>query len=82
MHQIPGIVIPPAVEQRLRGVPPDRVQDESIAICAETISELRTLPDLAGIHIMAFGAESLVPEILERAGIGRRAHAQVNEHVS
>jgi methylenetetrahydrofolate reductase (NADPH) len=81
MHQIPGIVIPPAIEQRLRGVPPDRVQDESIAICAETIAELRTLPDLAGVHIMAFGAEALVPEIIERAGLGRRAHAGVNEHV-
>jgi methylenetetrahydrofolate reductase (NADPH) len=81
MQQIPGIVIPPAVEARLRGVPPERVRDESIAICAETIAELRALPDLAGVHIMAFGAEELVPEILERAGLGRRAHAQVNEHV-
>jgi methylenetetrahydrofolate reductase (NADPH) len=81
MQQIPGIVIPPAVEQRLRGVPPERVRDESIAMCAETIAELRALPDLAGVHIMAFGAEALVPEILERAGLGRRAHARENEHV-
>jgi methylenetetrahydrofolate reductase (NADPH) len=81
MQQIPGIVIAPAVEQRLRGVPEDRVLAESITICAEIITELREIPDLAGVHVMAFGAEELVPEIIERAGLGRRAHARVNEHV-
>jgi methylenetetrahydrofolate reductase (NADPH) len=81
MRQIPGIVIPAAVEQRLRGVVPERVHAESIAICVETIVELRTIGDLAGVHVMAFGSEELVPEIVERAGLGRRAHAQVNERV-
>jgi len=81
MQQIPGIVIPATVEQRLRGVPPERVRDESIALCAETIAALRAIPDLAGVHVMAFGAESLVPEIVDRAGLGRRAHAWENERV-
>jgi methylenetetrahydrofolate reductase (NADPH) len=81
MRQIPGIVIAPADEARLRSVPEHRVLAESIAICAETILELRAIPELAGVHVMAFGAEHLVPEIVERAGLGRRAHAQVNEHV-
>ena len=81
MKAIPGIVIAPAVEQRLRAVPEDRVLAESIIICAEIITELREIPDLAGVHVMAFGAEHLVPEIVERAGLGRRAHARVNEHV-
>ncbi len=81
MQSIPGIVIAPAVEQRLRGVAPERVLDESITICVEIITELRAIPDLAGIHVMAFGSEELVPQIVERSGLGRRAHAQVNEHV-
>ena len=81
MQQIPGIVIAPDVERRLRAVPAERVLEEGIAICAEIIAELRAIPDLAGVHVMAFGSEHLVPEILERAGLGRRAHAQVNEHV-
>jgi methylenetetrahydrofolate reductase (NADPH) len=81
MQQIPGIVIAPAVEARLRSVTPERVHDESVAICVEIITELRTIPDLGGIHVMAFGSEQLVPEIVERAGLGRRAHARVNEHV-
>jgi methylenetetrahydrofolate reductase (NADPH) len=82
MQQIPGIVITPAVEARLRGVPPERVHEESIAICVEIISELRAIPDLAGVHVMAFGSEHVVPEIVERAGLGRRAHARTSEHVS
>jgi methylenetetrahydrofolate reductase (NADPH) len=81
MQQIPGIVIPPAIETRLRGVPPERVHDESVTMCVEIITELRAIPDLAGVHVMAFGSEELVPEIIERAGIGRRAHARTNEHV-
>jgi methylenetetrahydrofolate reductase (NADPH) len=81
MQQIPGIAIPPAVEARLRGVPPERVHDESITMCVEIITELRAIPDLAGVHVMAFGTEELVPEIIERAGIGRRAHARSSEHV-
>ena len=81
MQQIPGIVIPPAVEARLRGVAPERVLDESIALVVEIITELRAIPDLAGVHVMAFGAERLVPQIVEGAGLGRRAHAKVNERV-
>jgi len=81
MQQIPGIVIPPAVVQRLRAVPAERVLEESIVICAEIITELREISDLAGVHVMAFGAEELVPEIVERAGLGRRAHARANERV-
>jgi methylenetetrahydrofolate reductase (NADPH) len=65
----------------LRGVPSERVHDESVAMCVEIITELRAIPDLAGVHVMAFGSEELVPEIIERAGIGRRAHARTNERV-
>jgi methylenetetrahydrofolate reductase (NADPH) len=81
LRSIPGIVIPAAIEARLRGVADDRVLAESIAICVETIAELRTIPDLAGVHVMAFGSEELVPEIVECAGLGKRLHARVNEHV-
>ncbi|HXP94723.1 MAG TPA: methylenetetrahydrofolate reductase [Candidatus Binatia bacterium] len=75
MHQIPGIVIPDEVTNRLRGVPSDRFLDESIAICAEIVRALREIPGVAGVHVMAFGLEEAVPEILERAGLGRRPQA-------
>jgi methylenetetrahydrofolate reductase (NADPH) len=43
-----------------------------LRLCAETIQELAELPGVTGVHVMAFGFEHGVPEILERAGIGPR----------
>ena len=67
---VPGVQVPAGVARRLRGVPQDRVADEGIAICAETISELRRIPGVAGVHVMAVGAEHRVPVILRQAGLG------------
>lgn len=72
MGQIPGIVIPDDVRKRLRGVSEDRFLAESIAICAEIVRAVREIPGVAGIHIMAFGLEEAVAEIIERAGLDRR----------
>jgi methylenetetrahydrofolate reductase (NADPH) len=67
---VPGVQVPAEVARRLRGVPQDRVADEGIAICAETISELRRMPGVAGVHVMAVGAEHRIPVILQQAGLG------------
>lgn len=69
MQQIPGIVIPPEIVRRLQGVPETRLLDESITLCAETIAELRAMPGVAGVHIMAFSLEEAIPEIITRAGL-------------
>jgi hypothetical protein len=61
--------VPEAVARRLRGVPPDRTAQEGVAICAETIAALREIPGVAGVHVMAPGGESRIPEILELAGL-------------
>jgi methylenetetrahydrofolate reductase (NADPH) len=71
--EVPGMYVPEAVERRLRGVPTDRVAQEGIALCAETIQQVREIAGVAGVHVMAFSWEEAIPEILERAGIGRRA---------
>lgn len=71
MSSIPGVVIPEALEQRLRGVPSDKVAAEGVAACVETLRELRELPGVAGVHVMVVGDERGVPEILEAAGLSR-----------
>ncbi|WP_218024891.1 methylenetetrahydrofolate reductase [Nocardia pseudovaccinii] len=76
---VPGVVVPADVDHRLRGVPADRVADEGIQLCAETIARLAEIPGVAGVHVMAFGFERGVPEILERAGFGRRVPAAAKE---
>ena len=74
---VPGVNIPSEVEHRLRSVPSDRVGEEGMRLCAETIQQLQELPGVAGVHVMAFGFEHGVPEILERAGLARRAYVDV-----
>ncbi|WP_198962085.1 methylenetetrahydrofolate reductase [Pseudonocardia sp. MH-G8] len=68
--QVPGVHLPESVGRRLRGVPGDRVAAEGVTLCVETIEELRAIPGVAGVHVMAFGYERGIPEILERAGLG------------
>jgi methylenetetrahydrofolate reductase (NADPH) len=72
-QRVPGVQVPAAVSRRLRGVPPDRTADEGIAICAEIISELRQIPGVAGVHVMAVGNEHRIPAILEQAGVAEPA---------
>jgi methylenetetrahydrofolate reductase (NADPH) len=67
-HEVPGLVVPEDVTRRLRGVPPERVVDEGIKLCAETIEQVRAIDGVSGVHVMAFGHEEAIPEVLERAG--------------
>lgn len=76
MGEIPGIHIPDALRRRLTSVPAERVPEESIEACIEVIHGLQEVPGVAGVHIMAVGMEDRVPEIIERAGLGRRAVAR------
>jgi methylenetetrahydrofolate reductase (NADPH) len=71
-NEVPGMYVPESVVQRLRGVPTDRIQAEGIALCAEIIQQVREIPGVAGVHVMAFSWEDAVPEILQRAGVGAR----------
>jgi len=73
---VPGVQVPAELSRRLRGVPADRVADEAMAACAETISAIRQIPGVAGVHVMAVGNEHRVPAILQRAGIPKALHAR------
>jgi methylenetetrahydrofolate reductase (NADH) len=67
---VPGLNIPDPVARRLRGVPEDRVAEEGVRICAETIAQVRAIPGVAGVHVMAVLNEHRIPAILEQAGLG------------
>jgi methylenetetrahydrofolate reductase (NADPH) len=72
MQEIPGIHIPASLIRRLEAVTDAQVAAESLAVAAEIIRELRDVPGVAGVHVMAVGMEGAVPELIERAGLGRR----------
>jgi methylenetetrahydrofolate reductase (NADPH) len=67
--KLPGVVIPDQVERRLRGVPADHVGAESVRLAAETVQQLRELPGVRGVHLMAPAFGAAIPVILEQAGL-------------
>ncbi len=69
-ERVPGVQVPAELSRRLRGAGEDRIADEAMTACAETISELRQIPGVAGVHVMAVGNEHRIPVILRLAGLG------------
>jgi len=65
MSGIPGVVIPEQVMQRLAGA--GDPQREGMDICLEVIAELRHIPGVSGVHIMAVGQEDVVPDLIKAA---------------
>jgi methylenetetrahydrofolate reductase (NADPH) len=64
--------VPDEVVRRLHGVSEQRVAQEGLELCSEIIAQVKTIPGVAGVHVMAFNWEDAIPEILERAGLGSR----------
>jgi methylenetetrahydrofolate reductase (NADPH) len=77
--EVPGMYVPEEVVRRLRGVPSDKVAQEGLKLCAEIVQQVRAIPGVAGVHIMAFSWEDAIPEILERAGLGKRGGVDAPE---
>ena len=69
---IPGVVIPDYVTERLTGLSPDRLRAEGEKLCSEIIAQLADVPGVAGVHVMAIGAEHAIPGIVEQAGLPPR----------
>jgi methylenetetrahydrofolate reductase (NADPH) len=62
--------IPDKVIERLKKAGDAGAQKkEGLAICVETIKQLKALDGLRGIHIFSGGREASVPEILAAAGL-------------
>lgn len=66
---VPGMDVPDALIDRLKGVPKEKVVEEGIKICIETIERVRAIKGVAGVHIMAIEWEEKVPEIVKAAGL-------------
>jgi len=85
--KVPGVYIPDAVVERLKGAPKNKQRAEGKKICVELIQQVRELPGVAGIHVMAYRQEELVAEIIEEAGLLPRPfradvpHAHRERHI-
>jgi methylenetetrahydrofolate reductase (NADPH) len=67
--RVPGVWIPDEVMRRMAGVPRERQLEEGKRICIEIIQQVREIPGVSGVHVMAYRQEELVAEIIERAGL-------------
>jgi CO dehydrogenase/acetyl-CoA synthase delta subunit len=74
---VPGLDVTDEVIERLKGSKDP--QQEGINICVDIINQVREIPGVAGIHIMAIGWEQIVPEIVSLAGLHPRPKAKEAE---
>ena len=64
---VPGLHIPDAVIARMAGAA-DAAR-EGRNLCIDLMQEIRALPGVSGVHLMAYRQEDSVPEIIERSGV-------------
>jgi 5,10-methylenetetrahydrofolate reductase len=75
MHRnIPGVEVDDATFARMDGLEGDAAKAEGVEIAADVIEQLRSIPGVAGVHLMAPGWETeAVPWIVERAGLAHHS---------
>jgi methylenetetrahydrofolate reductase (NADPH) len=66
---VPGMDVPDAIIERLKGVEKEKQSAEGVKICIESIQRLREMEGVRGVHIMAIEWEEKVKEIAEGAGL-------------
>lgn len=67
--RVAGMEVPDEIVQRMNKTPKAAQPEEGIRICVEIIEQVRQIPGVAGIHIMAVHWAEAVPEIVTRAGL-------------
>ncbi len=66
-YNVPGLDVPDGILSRLRDAKDQR--EEGIEIAVDIIRQVREIPGVAGVHIMAIEWEQAVAEIASRAGL-------------
>jgi 5,10-methylenetetrahydrofolate reductase len=64
---VSGVSVPDALVKRMEQS--KNVKEEGVKIILEIIEQVRAIPGVHGIHIMAVGWEEIVPEIVSKAGL-------------
>jgi 5,10-methylenetetrahydrofolate reductase len=69
---VPGVHIPDEIIRRLEGAQDQK--REGKRLCIDIINEVKEIPGVAGVHVMAYRQEELVAEIVDKSGVlkGRR----------
>ena len=67
--KVPGMDVPDAIIDRLKGVDKKDVAQEGINIACEQIEEFKEMKGVHGVHMMAIEWEHMVPQIAEQAKV-------------
>lgn len=66
-NNVPGIHIPEHVIERLAGA--ENPKKEGQKICVELIQQIREIPGVSGVHVMAYRQEEAVADIIKQSGV-------------
>ena len=64
---VPGIHIPDAVIKRLEGAQDQKKEGKQL--CIDIINEVKEIPGVSGVHVMAYRQEEYVAEIVDESGV-------------
>jgi tagatose-1,6-bisphosphate aldolase len=64
---VPGIHIPDAIIARLEGAQDQKKEGKQLAI--DIINEVKEIPGVSGVHVMAYRQEEYVAEIVDESGV-------------
>ena len=68
-NEIAGMDVPTNIIKRLRGLDRDRQREEGLELCVEIAQEIRQVEGVAGLHVMAVGWTSIIPQLIQRLGL-------------
>jgi methylenetetrahydrofolate reductase (NADPH) len=73
-EDVPGVVIPPAIVKQMTDAEDKESQQETgVAVALEILGQLKGTPGIRGVHIMAVHWESIIPRLVEEAGLPKPA---------
>ena len=64
---VPGVSVPDEIVSRMEKA--EKGKEEGVKIILEIIEQLKAIPGVQGVHIMAVGWEDIVPQIVDTAGL-------------
>jgi methylenetetrahydrofolate reductase (NADPH) len=64
---VSGVSVPDTIVSRMEEA--ENAKEEGVKIVLEIIEQLKEIPGVHGIHIMAVGWEDIVPEIVDKSGL-------------
>jgi len=64
---VPGVHIPDSIIERLEGA--ENQKEEGKRLCIDLMREIRDIPGVSGIHVMAYRQEEFVSEIVHESGV-------------